>query len=123
MTFPQRKQGQKMSRNLHDNIFEIFAGVTRSHMQKVMSEPHPDEYSIERWAERVAENDVWASDLLWNASDLTHYVPMEHYKMIKRAIANAIVNNDPVGLGQIYLGFMHQYIETALKERREANND
>jgi hypothetical protein len=109
--------------NIHDNIFELFAGVTRSHMEKVMSDSHPDEYSIERWAERVSENDIWASDLLWNAADLTHYVPMEHYKMVKRAIANAIVNNDPVGLGQIYLGFMHQYIEQALKERREANNE
>jgi len=103
------------------NVYKLFEDAAKDHMRKVMAEPNLEqEYSMERWAERVAENDVWAADLLWNASDLTHYVPMEHYKMIKRAIANAILNNDPVSLGQIYLGYMTQYIQTALEERRAA---
>ena len=109
--------------NVHDNIFEIFAGVSRRHLEKVMSDQHPDEYSLDRWAERVAENDIWASDLLWNSMDLPHYIPLEHYRAIKTAIAHAVLKNDPVAIGQILIGYMNAYINQALNERREASDD
>lgn len=106
--------------NLHDNIFEIFAGVSKRHLQKVLDNQPADEYSMDRWAERVAENDIWASDLLWNSMDLPHYIPLEHYRVIKTALAQAVVKNDPVAIGQIMIGFMNQYIDKALEERRAA---
>lgn len=106
--------------NLHDNIFEIFAGVSKRNLEKVLSNQPADEYSLDRWAERVAGNDIWASDLLWNSMDLPHYIPLEHYRLIKTALADAVVKNDPVAIGQIMIGFMNQYIEKALEERRKA---
>jgi hypothetical protein len=112
------------SKNLHDNIFEIFAGITQDHIKKVLNEDPPsDEYKMSDWLDDIKRNDVWASDALWNSVDLSYYIPVEHYRTIKEAIATAIVNNDIVSLGQIFMGYMHPYIQKAIKQRNEHDND
>jgi len=110
--------------NIHDNIFEIFAGVSRDHLKRVLNEqPESTKYGINDWLDDIKRNDVWASDALWNSVDLSYYIPMEHYRTIKEAIATAVVNNDIVALGQIFMGYMLPYIQKAIDQRNEYDND
>ncbi len=63
------------SKNLHDNIFEIFAGISQDHLKRVLNEqPESNEYDMGDWLNDIKRNDVWASDALWNSVDLSYHI-------------------------------------------------
>ena len=102
-----------MSKNIHDNIFQLFTGERSYRMAPKSAE--------EKFLDRLQSHDdisdkIKVSDMLWSAIDMPYQIKGEDLEAAKVAIAECIIRNDVLELGKIVMYYAAPALLSAIEK-------